>query len=249
MNSPIGLHNWSYMIKADMLKVVREPFFLFILLTPFFLGYGLHYLLPYLTDQYQDFDLAFYFPIIIALLILTPPLYYGFVLGLQVLDEKDEGVLLAVAVTPISLKTYLAARLSVYSLVNIPLIYSVHEMIGVIVIDRVQLFWVAVACSLNTPLFVLLLAAFAKNQLEGFVIGKGLGFLILFPLAMFFVPDYWHLICGILPTYWPIIAYYTASAASGSALFFYFAIALSLIMQPIAIVYLYRKFEGSLLRV
>lgn len=249
MSSAIALSNWSQMLVADLIKVLREPFFWLILIAPFLLGYGMHYFLPYLEQRFPAIELAYYFPVIVALLVLTSPLYYGFVLGLQVLDEKDENVLLAVAVTPISLKTYLAARITIYSLVSIPIIVIVHEMIAVLAVDRFQLIMVALAGSLNTPLIVLLLGAFAKNQLEGFVIAKSLGFLMLFPLVMYFVPDYWHLICGVLPTYWPIIAYYTAVAPDGSNWFFYLAIVMSLIMQPLAIAYLYRRFEGSLLRV
>ena len=93
----------------------------------------------------------------------------------------------------------------------------------------------------------MLMAALAKNQLEGFVMVKGLGFIILFPLAMFFVPDYWHVICGVLPTYWPIIAYFTAVAEGGSDWFFYLAILMAVLTQLILIVFLYRKFAGGLL--
>ena len=76
--------------------------------------------------------------------------------------------------------------------------------------------------------------------------GKGMGFFILFPLAMFFVPDYWHVLCGILPTYWPIIAYFTAVSAEGSNSFFYFAIIMALVAQGAATVLLYRRLESQL---
>lgn len=237
---------WNQVIYSDLRKVLAEPFFWLILLAPFLLGWGLHYLLPYLATQFQRFNLADYYPIIVALFILTPPLYYGVVLGLLVLEEKDENVLLAVAVTPIKLRNYLFARVAVYTLVSLPLIAVVHELIGVIEIETTELILVAVAASLNTPLVVLLLAAFCKNQLEGFVIGKGMSPLILLPLATFFVPDYWHLLCGILPTYWPIIAYYTAVSETGSVWFFGFAVMMALLVQMLAIWWLYRRFERSL---
>lgn len=238
---------WRQIIVADMRKVMREPFFWFILIMPLPLAVGLNVFLPYLTGRMQSFDLSSYYPVIVALVILTPPLYYGMVLAFQVLEEKGERVLLAVAVTPISLPIFLTARIAVYTVISMPLIIVVHYLIGVIPIATGKLIWVAIAASLNTPLMVMLLAAFANNQLEALVIGKGLGFIILFPLVMFFVPDYWHLICGILPTYWPIIAYYTAVNESGSDLFFVLAIVMALITQLLATVLLYRKFAGSLL--
>ena len=125
------------------------------------MGLALRAALPYLAGEYQNFDLASYYPLIVALAILTPSLYYGIVLSLQLLDEKDENVLIAVAVTPMQLHTYLAARISVYTLVNIPIMVWVHEIIGVLELPTTKLILIAVACALNTPLMVMLLAAFA----------------------------------------------------------------------------------------
>ena len=237
---------WNQVIYTDLRKVAAEPFFWFILVAPLLIGWGLHYLLPYLADRFQDINLAYYFPVIVALIILTPPLYYGVVLGLLVLEEKDENVLLAVSVTPIRLRNYLFTRIAVYTLVSLPLIVIVHELIGAIAVELWQLILVATVASLNTPLVVLLLAAFCKNQLEGFVIGKGMSPVILLPLAMYFVPGYLHLPCGVLPTYWPIIAYYTAIDAAGSTAFFLIAIVMAVIVQSVAIAWLYRRFENKL---
>ena len=237
---------WQQVIISDLRKVLAEPFFWLILLMPFLLGWGLRYLLPSLAGQFQNFDLRDYYPIVVALLILTPPLYYGVVMGLLLLEEKDENVLLAVAVTPITLRNYLFARVAVYTLVSLPLIFVVHELIDVIEIDSTQLALIAIVASLNTPLVVMLLAAFCKNQLEGFVIGKGMSPFLLLPLAMFFVPDYWHVLCGILPTHWPIIAYFTAVNEAGSGLFFGFAIVMAIVMQLLAVVWLYRRFDKGL---
>ncbi|MCG8414531.1 MAG: hypothetical protein MI746_09980 [Pseudomonadales bacterium] len=237
---------WRRVVVADLRKVITEPFFWLIMLAPILMGWGLRHLLPYLNDQFVSFQLADYYPLIVALLILTPPIYYGFVLALLLLEEKDEGVLLAIAVTPMQLPWFLFARIGVYTTISLPLIYFVHELIGVVSISEVELLLVALAAAPAAPMIVMLLSAFCRNQLEGFVMGKGMGFLILFPLAMYFVPDYWHLLCGILPTYWPIIAYFTAVSAEGSSNFFYFAIVMAVVAQITATVLLYRRFEAEL---
>ncbi len=239
---------WRQILLADVRKVMAEPFFWLILMAPLLMGYLLRIYLPQLADQFSSFDLVDYYPLVVALFILTPPLYYGVILALLVLEEKDEGVLLAVAVTPTRLSQFLFARVLVYTLVSLPLIVVVHELLGVVEISLSRLFLIAVAAALNAPMVVMLLAAFCRNQLEGFVMGKGMGFFVLAPLAMFFVPDYWHLLCGVLPTYWPIIAYYTAAAEGGSAAFFYFAILMSLLVQPLVCLLLYRRFARGLVR-
>lgn len=234
-------------ITADLFKVLREPFFWFILAAPLLLGLALGELLPWLDQRFAALQLNRYFPVAVALIILTPPLYYGVVLALQILQEKDENALLAVNVTPATLGWFVGVRIGVYTLISIPMIVIVHGLIGVIEVPGWKLAWVAAAASLNTPLIALLIPAFARNLLDGMVIGKGLGFVVLFPLAMFWVPDYWHLLCGILPTYWPIIAYYTAIDPAASSAFFGLAIGLSLVIQPLASVWLYRRFERRLL--
>lgn len=233
-------------IKSDARKILREPFFWLVLLAPFMLGYGMRYFLPYLSNQFTSFELEEYYPIIVALLLLTSPLYYGIVLALQILEEKGEGALLAVAVSPLSLYAFLAARIAAFTLVSLPIVVLVHELIGVVDIAVGRLLLVAFAAALNTPMLVLLLASIARNQLEGLVMSKALGFTILFPLATFFVPDYWHLLCGVLPTYWPIIAYFTAVDETASAAFFYFAIFMALVTQCAANAFLYRRFENDL---
>jgi len=237
---------WQQVLLADCRKLLKEPFFWFILVTPVLMGWGCRYLLPYLDSRFPGIELSGYYPLIVALLILTAPIYYGFVLALMVLEEKDEESLLAVAVTPISLGRFLFTRIAMFTLISLPLIFVVHELIGVVTISRLELFLVAVSASLSAPLIVMLLAAFCKNQLEGFVMGKGMGFFVLFPLAMFFVGDYWHLICGVLPTYWPIIAYFTAVSADGSQVFFTFAVAAGMVFQPLAAYWLYRRFLQQL---
>ena len=119
--------SWRHIVKADLRKLVSEPFFWLILLTPLLMGWGLSYLLPYVSEQFPAIDLPAYYPLIIGVLILTPPLYYGFVLALLVLEEKDEGVLQAITVTPLPLSQFLMARLSVYTIISLPLIHSFHR--------------------------------------------------------------------------------------------------------------------------
>jgi len=237
---------WQQVLLADARKLLKEPFFWFIMVAPVLLGWGCRYLLPYLDARFPGLELSAYYPVIVALLILTPPVYYGFVLALLVLEEKDQGSLLAVAVTPISLGSFLFARIAMFTLMSVPLIFVVHEIIGVVTISRPELFFVAVSASLSAPLVVMLLAAYCKNQLEGFVMGKGMGFLVLFPLAMFFVTDYWHVLCGILPTYWPIIAYFTAASTDGSEAFFYAAVVVGALFQTSAAYWLYQRFSRQL---
>jgi fluoroquinolone transport system permease protein len=52
------------------------------------------------------------------------------------------------------------------------------------------------------PIFALTLATFASNKVVELTLMKGLGILMLGPLAAYFVNPAWQPLFGILPTYW-----------------------------------------------
>ncbi len=238
---------WLTLLKSEGRRIIREPFLFFVLLAPFLLGIVIRVALPAISVKLATkFDLTYYYPLVIALFVLTPTLYNGMVMAFQVLEEKDEQILLAVAVTPFNLRRYFVFRTLLYTLISIPVIVIVHELIGLTTMRLSQLWAIALLTSLNTPLIALFVSTYAKNQIEGFALIKGIGMVILVPLAMFFVPDYWHLFSGFLPSYWPIIAFFTAVKADGSQLFFWLAIAAGLVVQLTAVLLMYRKFEHSI---
>lgn len=238
--------DWSAMVYADALKLLREPFYFFILTAPIFIGFLMRSVLPWANQAITAIELVDYYPLVMVVLLLTSPLYYGMVLGLLLLDEKDEDVLTAVLVTPVPLSRYLFARMALYSAASFLLIPLAHEIIDVIDVPLLPLILVALAATFNMALFALLLAYLANNQLEGFAFAKGLGFLILLPAASFFFPGWWQLLLAPLPTYWPVAAYFTLASDAGANGFFFFAILVSLVYQPWVIIQLYRRFEQGL---
>lgn len=69
---------------------------------------------------------------------------------------------------------------------------------------------VALVAGLFSVFIGLFLAAFASNKVEGLAFMKGVGWLMIGPLAAYFVPGRWELLFGILPTYWPAKAFWVA---------------------------------------
>ena len=77
--------------RADSKRILREPFLIFMMISPFLIGLVIRWGLPKLTEMYQDqFNLLDYYPLIIALFVITPALFIGTVMTLQLLEEKDE---------------------------------------------------------------------------------------------------------------------------------------------------------------
>ncbi len=239
---------WLTVVRYDAKRIIRDPILLYSVISPFIYGLIIRWGLPEVTEIFRaQFDLTRYYPLIIVIFVVLPAISYGVAMALQILNEKVETSLLAVAVTPFSLRRYFILRIFMYTIVSIPVIVLVHMQIGIIELSALKLWAVAIVASLQVPLIALVIAGFAKNQVEGFAVMEGSGFLVMLPAAMFFVQDYWHLFCGIVPAYWPIIAYFTAVKAGGSEMFFWIAVIVGLIFQTAAVRYLYYRFERNVL--
>jgi fluoroquinolone transport system permease protein len=229
-------------VRADARRITRDSFLLFMVGYSWLLALLLRELLPWLNRVLADrITLADYYPVAACLVALLVPNAMGIVLGFQLVEEKDEGSLVAVAVTPLSLDQYFTYRTAVYTLVSLPLVLVLHELLGVVELPPAQLVAVAVATTPTVPLMALVVAAFAGNQVEAFAVAKGSGFLFTGPLASFFIPRPWDLLVGILPTYWPVKAYF--AAIEGPPGLFWLAVAVSLVYTSVIVAFLYRLFR------
>jgi fluoroquinolone transport system permease protein len=92
------------------------------------------------------------------------------------------------------------------------------------------------------------IAILARNQVQGFAVLKGSGFLYSVPALSFFVPQHWDLCFGVIPFYWPIKAYYIA-VSGGSPAFFWTAVTLAIVTQVIALSFASRVFRRRILQV
>ena len=236
------MRSLAELLRTDVRRLVRDPFLLFMLGYPWLMALGLRHLLPWLNERFADgLTISDYDPIAACLVALLVPNAMGIVLGFQLLEEKDEGSLVAVAVTPLSLDQYFVYRVAVYSLVAIPLTVALHEVLGIVDLSPGRLALVALAATPIVPLMALVIAGLAGNQVEGFAVMKGSGFLLLGPLASFFIPRHWDLLVGLLPTYWPIKAYF--AAIEGPPGVFWAALVVSLVYPSAAVALLYRIFR------
>lgn len=204
---------------TDLRNIRRDSMLATMLLVPWLMVVLLRLLLPLLGDWMMarfQLDLATLQPLFLSLFfVLQIPMLFGLVFGLLVLDERDEGTLTALRVTPVSPNTYLIYRVGMSALLAAFYVALTLALSGLIPSAR----WgailpIALLAGLFGPLVALLLAAFAKNKMEGLALAKLLGSLMLGPLAAYFLPSRWQLAVGILPSYWPAKALWVALAGN-----------------------------------
>jgi len=196
---------------GDVKNVIRDPFLKWMIPAPFLIAILYRLLIPALTAFAAPWiALEAYYPLLLSTLILFIPLLYGVVVGFMLLDERDEGTLTVMKITPMSLDKYMAYRFMAPVAVSIVTTLLAYPLAGLMPVSLTMLIATTVLASLTAPFIALIFAAFARNKVEGFAIQKMLGGLFMIPMVAYFIPSGWQLLFGIFPTYWTLKAFWVA---------------------------------------
>ena len=147
-----------------------------------------------------------------SFLVELLPILTGMVVGFLLLDQKDDGTLTALRVTPLTRAGYLAYRLAMPMVVSVVMTLAVFPLAGLVRVGLVPLLLMALGSAPLAPLFALLLGAFAGNKVEGFALAKASGVLFIPPVLAYFVDPPWQWAFGLMPTYWPVKAFWVQQA-------------------------------------
>lgn len=124
----------------------------------------------------------------------------GWVSGFLLLEDRDDGPLLAVEVTPVGRAGFLAYRLAVSAGIT-----ALITAMGVALLLPGEAIWLKLllltAIPAETVLACVALLALARNKVEGLALTKLTNILAVVPLLAI-VPSPWRYVAGVLPTYW-----------------------------------------------
>lgn len=202
--------------RSDILNFRRDSMLQFLLIYPFILGALLRWLLPWIQSGLMSsigFDLEQYLLLVVSFFgLLVIPQLAGLLVGTLLLDEKDQDTLTALMVTPMPVRTYAFYRALTPALISVLGILVVVPFINILVLPFDKLLPLALTAAPLGPMMALLIAALAKNKVEGLAVMKGLGVFLLVPIAAWFVPEPWQWLLGVFPTFWVAKGYWLASA-------------------------------------
>jgi fluoroquinolone transport system permease protein len=86
-----------------------------------------------------------------------------------------------------------------------------YPLTGLTPLPLASLLPMAIIASLSAPLLALVLAVAAPNKVAGFAVVKVLNAVNLLPIVAYFVPRPAQFAAGLLPTYWPMRALWSAA--------------------------------------
>ncbi|MVO98595.1 hypothetical protein [Paenibacillus lutrae] len=193
------------LLANDIRYAWRDPVLMAALFGPLLLlllsRYGFPVASYWLGSSYS-FNLDEYRGFAASLLMMIIPLLIGMLVGLLMLDERDENVIVYYSVTPFMGRGYLVYRLTLPTLLCIVLSMLFLVFSG-FMLFRLGYLLVLILLAMEAPLFALFLAAFAANKVEGLVLSKIGGLFIIGPAVAYFIPNTWQFLGAWVPTYWP----------------------------------------------
>lgn len=199
---------YAAVLRAEAKKIGKDSILMIFALYPILLVLIGKVLIPYLQKILLSpaFDLREHYPAILVFFILMPPYAYGAMAGFLLLDEREDNVLQAVRVTPLTLPSYIG--------IKVFFVMAASMITGIFLVFFLNLvpmrFFEAVILNLilsfAAPFEMLLINNFAKNKVEGFAVIKASGILLILPIAVFYIPQKYRLLGGIVPGYWPAMA-------------------------------------------
>ena len=147
-------------------------------------------------------------PMLSALLAMMAMLIGGMVIGFNIIDDKENATLPALAVSPLSRAEYIAGRSALGLILAVVLAMGSLLIIGLGPVSIWQVLVVVVAGSTLAVLYGLYTGSIADNQLSGIATVKvgSLAFLIA-PLLTALIAEKFHPGLYWVPTYWTYRAF------------------------------------------
>ncbi|MFK3960152.1 hypothetical protein [Guptibacillus hwajinpoensis] len=178
------------------------------------------------------------------LLLLTTPVMIGMMSGFILLDEKDEGIAMSIAVTPFQLKGYLLYRLTLPMIISLLLAFPVLMIGGFTEIITLRILPFLLLILVETPIIALFMASVAENKVEGLAVAKVVSIILVIPIAIYFVDHPAMMIAGVLPPYWPLKGYLLTM--NGWHLVDYLFVLTGILYHLLMLLYLLKRYERAI---
>ncbi len=222
---------------SDLRNVLRDRMLAFAFFIPLLLILFSAWAIPWSSATIVD--LSHYHSLILSFIFLQIPVLFGFIPAFMLIDERDENILSALRVVPVSPLSFVAVRL--LSGTTIAFLYAVMAFVLLGGTGTSFLLFLPCACmfALLAPIIALTIVGLSQNKIEALAVFKGLDLLVMLPLLGFFVPPAWEYLFWVFPQFWTIAAF---EELVQSGVLDWGAVGVGLVLHVGVIGYLIRRF-------
>ncbi|MGD9677029.1 MAG: hypothetical protein AB7V16_01530 [Vulcanibacillus sp.] len=192
-------------ILYELKKWIRDPMMIFLLAYPIILAGIIRVGIPIAEEQFH-FSLAQYYHIFVAGVMLLTAAVTGGVIGFSILDDRDDKILYAVDVSPVSFNVFMGLRFAMCFILT-----YISCIIAIIIVDLVEIplyaiLLVTISISLFSSISAMFVNFFATNKVEGFAMMKAGAIIVIFPIVSMFFIDFKEFFFGFEPNFWAVKA-------------------------------------------
>jgi fluoroquinolone transport system permease protein len=201
-------------LRVDGLRVVRDRFLFGMIVYLVGVSVAMRWIIPFATDELAarlGFDLTPYHGLITShIVVQLAALVGGMAGGFLILESKEQRVLAAFRVTPVSLGSYVAILAAVLAAATVLIAVVEGLIIRVGTPSPLPLALATLAGAPASVIFALVVGTFATTKTEAFAYLKFIGLAPLLPTASFFLAEPWQYAMAVYPPYWASKAYWLA---------------------------------------
>jgi hypothetical protein len=188
-------------ISGDALNVGRDPMLLLAVAMSLLPALALHLARgPMDAAAVAAFGVAGISNVVVSAAVTIPAALIGWVTGFLLLEDRDEGTLLALDVTPVGKSGFLAYRAAITAALAVAVTLYAWPLL-LPQVGAPLAFCLAALVALNAVSFAVVLPAIARNKVEGLAVTKLTNLLALAPLLAA-IPSPWRYLGGVLPSFW-----------------------------------------------
>lgn len=192
---------WRAWLSLDRKQFVRDPVLFISVVVPICLMLTVAKGVP-LFEKITSFPISPHLPYLLSIFLLMTPITIGMMLGMFMLEERDERMVMYLAITPLGRGRYVVFRIGLPLLIAMVLSVLLVIAFPAPSLHRWEVFLFILTSTLETPLMALAMLSFASNRLEGLAVAKMLNFVLLPSFVLYFLPTKWNELALIFPTYW-----------------------------------------------
>lgn len=247
------------LFKYEMKTILKDALNLFMLFYPFLILILMGVVIP-LALKKMDTSSALVLIILLMVTLTIGSFLIGAMLGFSFLENKDEKTILGLSVTPLRVQGYTIFKIIyayVFSIIgNIIIIGglkiiasdsyvieegSIHLLENISYLNIIAF---SLTSSLFAPLFALIIAAIAKNKIEGFALMKSSAIIIFIPMLTLipFFQDSKQFLLGFAPNFWSVKGMINVATNNNSNFNFYLYMLIGSIFSVLLIIFALKLF-------
>ncbi len=151
--------------KYELKRFFRDKVFVYSLVSPILMGFSARLIAG---DASVDSNIGY---LMVGIIVVINPVMIGSILGFALVDDKEDNIIDAVKITPMTLKTYIWVRVVLYTVLTFILSLAVILISGTLS-NALDIIIISITAAMIAPTVGMGTCAIAKNKIEAFAVVK-----------------------------------------------------------------------------